>query len=54
MALLRISLREIIELNGAVIGFFFIYFFPVALHFRCNYFRRESVEREGEVQEKYA
>ena len=38
MALNQISIREIIDLNGAILGFFFIYFFPLALHFKCKYF----------------
>jgi hypothetical protein len=58
MALLRISLREIIELNGAVLGFFFIYFFPVLIHFKCCYMKphgllEERKEEDGHGQEKY-
>lgn len=46
-ALLRISLREIIEFNGAVLGFFFIYFFPVAIHFKCCFMKPDQLLEEN-------
>ena len=56
-ALFRISLRSIIEFNGAVLGFFFIYFFPVAIHFKCVYMKKKSLlednRKEEEPGEKY-
>ena len=46
ISLLRISLRQIIELNGAVLGFFFIYFIPVAIHFKCTYMKKDRALNE--------
>lgn len=43
MALWQVRLRGIIELNGAVIGFFFIYFFPIAIHVKCKYMKSKEV-----------
>lgn len=34
----QVSIDTIIEINGAVVGFFFIYFIPAAMHFKCLYF----------------
>lgn len=36
--LTKVEIGDIIELNGAVVGFFFIYFFPVVTHLQCLYF----------------
>lgn len=59
MALLKVSLRELVEFNGAVIGFFFIYLFPSAIHFKCLYMKHSHQEEthkeneENKEQEKY-
>lgn len=49
-ALFRISLRELIEFNGAVLGFFFIYFFPVVIHFKCVYMKKKSLLEDNNNQ----
>jgi hypothetical protein len=38
--LLNVSISDIIDINGAVIGFFFIYFLPAFLHIKCLYFSK--------------
>ena len=43
MALMRTSLRELIDLNGAVLGFFFIYFFPAIVHFQCCFAKKDKL-----------
>ena len=54
MALMRTSLRELIDLNGAVLGFFFIYFFPVIIHFKCCFFKKEKLlEKKPEEDKNY-
>lgn len=40
IGLLKISITDIIDINGAVIGFFFIYFLPALLHIKCMYFSK--------------
>lgn len=40
VAIFRININDIIDINGAVIGFFFIYLMPAALHIKCLYFSR--------------
>ena len=40
IGLLKISITDIININGAVIGFFFIYFLPAVLHIKCMYFSK--------------
>ena len=44
-----VSIDNLIEINGAVIGFFFIYFLPALLHVKCLYFccnKDENMVRE--------
>ena len=54
MALMRTSLRELIDLNGAVLGFFFIYFFPVIIHFKCCFSKKEKLlEKKPEEDKNY-
>lgn len=36
----KINVNDIISINGAVIGFFFIYFLPAILHLKCVYFSK--------------
>lgn len=36
----NVTLQSVIEINGAVIGFFFIYFFPALMQFKCLYFTK--------------
>lgn len=48
MALIKISLRELVEFNGAVIGFFFIYLFPSAIHFKCVFMKHNHQEESKE------
>ena len=36
--LTNVSITVIIELNGAIVSFFFIYLIPIGLHIKCIYF----------------
>ena len=36
----RTNISDIIDINGAVVGFFFIYLIPAVLHIKCLYFSR--------------
>lgn len=38
IGILNVNIDIIIELNGAVLGFCFIYFLPSILHIKCLYF----------------
>jgi hypothetical protein len=40
--LTHLSIDVLIQLNGGVVGFFFVYFLPAALHFKCLYLRNDS------------
>jgi hypothetical protein len=40
VAYFKISISSIIDINGAVIGFFFIYLIPAVLHIKCLYFSK--------------
>jgi hypothetical protein len=35
--------ENLIEINGAVIGFFFIYFIPGIMHFKCLYIKKKPI-----------
>jgi hypothetical protein len=37
------SIRDIIDLNGAFIGCFIAYIIPAALHIRCLYYSKNKV-----------
>ena len=37
VSLTGVQIRDIIEINGAVVGFFFIYFLPLVMHIECRY-----------------
>lgn len=41
--LMNMSIREIIDLNGAFIGCLFVYILPAALHIRCLFFNKNKV-----------
>jgi len=43
IGLLEVSIDDIIDINGAVIGFFFIYFLPAVLHVKCLYFSKGKI-----------
>lgn len=43
ITLLKISIRDIIDFNGAVAGCIFVYFIPAALHLKCLYFSKGKV-----------
>lgn len=34
----NVGIQILIEINGAIIGFFFIYLLPAVMHFKCLYF----------------
>lgn len=36
----EVDINDIIDINGAVIGFFFIYLIPAVLHVKCLYFSK--------------
>jgi len=38
VAIFQVNINDIISINGAVIGFLFIYFMPALLHVKCLYF----------------
>ena len=40
VGVLGFSIEKLIDINGAVIGFFFIYLFPAILHIKCMYFSK--------------
>jgi len=40
VGLVQVNVSDIIDINGAVIGFFFIYLIPAILHLKCLYFSR--------------
>lgn len=40
--LVGIKVDTIISINGAIIGFFNIYFFPGILHVKCLYFSKNK------------
>jgi hypothetical protein len=62
ITLLKVKIGDIIDINGALIGFFFIYFLPALLHIKCMYFSKgklplslkneppEIEEEEGSVE----
>ena len=41
--LLKVKIDTIVDINGSVIGFFFIYFLPTILHIRCQYFAKNKI-----------
>lgn len=43
ISILRISMRELIDINGAFLGFVFIYLIPSLLHIKCMYFSKGKV-----------
>lgn len=50
-----VSIDSLIEINGAVIGFFFIYFIPAAMHFKCLYIptKRPLLELKPRVTQEF-
>lgn len=42
--LLSVKIDTIIAINGAIIGFFNVYLFPVALHIKCLYFSKNKTQ----------
>jgi hypothetical protein len=54
IGLFNVNIDIIIDLNGAVLGFCFVYFLPSLLHLKCMYFSKgkrkmPSTFSEGEV-----
>ena len=56
----KVNINDIIDINGSVIGFFFIYFLPALLHFKCMYFPKgkrpippklETTEEEEDTED---
>ena len=43
ITMMKMSIREIIDLNGAFIGCIFAYLIPAAMHIRCLYFNKNRV-----------
>ena len=52
----NVSIESLIEINGAIIGFFFIYLLPAMMHAKCLYFtcwkNDEEIVEETSVREK--
>ena len=50
----KIKITTLVELNGSVIGFLYIFLIPIAVHIKCVYFTKHDengtiiVERRGE------
>ena len=40
VGIVDVDVSDIIDINGAVIAFFFIYLIPAVLHLKCLYFSR--------------
>jgi hypothetical protein len=36
----KVNIDDIIDINGAVVGFLFIYMIPAVLHIKCLYFSK--------------
>ena len=49
--LTNVSAEILIELNGSIVSFFFIYVIPISIHLKCVYFS-SSEEREHKIVEK--
>ena len=54
ITLLKISIRDIIDFNGAVAGCIFVYFIPAALHLKCLYFSKGKVPIGSRIKERNA
>ena len=39
---LGVKISTVIEIHGAVIGFFYIFLVPIAIHIKCVYFSRHD------------
>ena len=44
---LKVTIGVLIEINGAIIGFFFIYLLPAVMHAKCLYFKKEAAGIES-------
>lgn len=40
----NVGINTLIEFNGAVLGFFFIYLLPAVMHFTCLYINPQPVD----------
>lgn len=40
VGIFKVNIDDIIDINGAVIGFLFIYLIPAVLHIKCLYFSK--------------
>ena len=49
--LTEVRAEVLIELNGSIVSFFFIYVIPIGLHLKCVYFSTPE-EREHRLSEK--
>ena len=38
----KVKIATIIELNGSIIGFCYVIFFPIFLHIKCVYFNKHD------------
>jgi hypothetical protein len=47
-----VKINTIVDINGSVIGFFFIYFLPAILHIRCQYFAKNKITIEEKLRLK--
>ena len=50
MHLLKVKINTLVDVNGSVIGFFFIYFLPALLHIKCRYFSKNKITMEEKMR----
>lgn len=50
--LTEVKASIIIELNGSIVSFFFIYLIPIGLHLKCVYFSKKGNTRSTEEEQK--
>ena len=54
---LKVSIANLIEINGAIIGFFVIYFLPGLMHAKCLYLpcwsNKNTIELTLEYKEEF-
>ena len=54
IGLFQVELGDLIDINGAVIGFFFIYFIPVLIHIKCLYFPKGKLPLPEDLDPAYS
>ena len=49
---LNIKIAMIIEINGSVIGFLYVFLIPILVHIKCVYFTKHDENGEMVCEEK--